>query len=408
MNRKLFIGTLFLSVFLFFASASVSAQICNIGSDVISCSGFIVGQEESGTLGTFTGSEEWSALGKAPFPGPTGDIPYGMRLQRNLTQALFQIQQRTGLTTQKTFDVNIWWGTTKTTNSPPPLARLDFDYIFQDQTVFPPTASNLNYMSLVGAFSKQFTPGGPIAICGSLGGPCFGRVGIENTNPSFTLDVNGITRCTGLIITSDRAFKTDINTIDNSMETIRQLRGTSYGYVDSEDLENFDFGPGKTYGMIAQEVEEVLPELVYTDDEGYKGVNYIGIIPHLVEAVKVLDEENQELKKRLAALENGSNSSKGNSGTGLLEETRGAELFQNVPNPFNQRTEIQVFLPTSVKDAQLLIFDMNGKMINKVAVDQRGESNIAIEGSTLQAGMYFYSLIADGQEIDTKRMILTK
>jgi len=50
-------------------------------------------------------------------------------------------------------------------------------------------------------------------------------------------------------------------------------------------------------GLIAQEVEKILPELVNEASDGYKSVNYIGLIPHLIEAVKELEAKNELLKK---------------------------------------------------------------------------------------------------------------
>ncbi|MDR3058575.1 MAG: T9SS type A sorting domain-containing protein, partial [Prevotella sp.] len=77
------------------------------------------------------------------------------------------------------------------------------------------------------------------------------------------------------------------------------------------------------------------------------------------------------------------------------------------PNPFQVKTEIRYFLPQEVQQAYLCIFDMQGKMLKKLDAPA-GENTLTIRGSELHAGMYLYSLIADGKEVDTKRMILTK
>ncbi|GHT79595.1 hypothetical protein AGMMS50262_23490 [Bacteroidia bacterium] len=60
-----------------------------------------------------------------------------------------------------------------------------------------------------------------------------------------------------------------------------------------------------------------------------------------------------------------------------------------------------------MKQAYICIFDLQGTMLQKIDA-QQGQNSVTIQGSTLQPGMYLYSLIADGQEVDTKRMILTK
>ncbi|GHT68692.1 hypothetical protein AGMMS50239_34300 [Bacteroidia bacterium] len=79
----------------------------------------------------------------------------------------------------------------------------------------------------------------------------------------------------------------------------------------------------------------------------------------------------------------------------------------NASNPFTNQTEIKYFVATGVKNAYICIFDMQGKMLQKIDAST-GQNSVIIQGSTLQAGIYLYALVADGQEIDTKRMILTK
>jgi hypothetical protein len=85
-----------------------------------------------------------------------------------------------------------------------------------------------------------------------------------------------------------------------------------------------------------------------------------------------------------------------------------AKLFQNNPNPFNQTSIIKCFIPETSKAASLLVFDMNGTLKKTIAVNGKGEVNVTINAKEFIAGMYYYSLIVDGQEIDTKKMILTE
>ena len=82
-------------------------------------------------------------------------------------------------------------------------------------------------------------------------------------------------------------------------------------------------------------------------------------------------------------------------------------LFQNAPNPFTERTQINYYLTEGVKEAAIYIYNMNGVQIESFNLQQKGHGTISINGGLLQAGMYMYSLIADGQAIDTKTMILT-
>ena len=85
-----------------------------------------------------------------------------------------------------------------------------------------------------------------------------------------------------------------------------------------------------------------------------------------------------------------------------------AALGQNEPNPFTENTEIAYVLPAGARSAALYIYDMNGAQIDAFPITGGGAGTVTVEGGRLEAGMYLYSLIADGKVIDTKRMILTK
>lgn len=85
-----------------------------------------------------------------------------------------------------------------------------------------------------------------------------------------------------------------------------------------------------------------------------------------------------------------------------------AKLFQNIPNPFSLATTIQYHVPTSVSNAMIYIFNLNGLLVRSIPIDAFGDGSITIDGSTLAAGMYVYSLVVDGVVSDSKRMILTQ
>lgn len=102
-----------------------------------------------------------------------------------------------------------------------------------------------------------------------------------------------------LLLSSDKRRKENIKTLDNSLEKISKIRGVSFDWKDKKER-----GDQTQYGVIAQEVQEVFPELVVKEDNSdYLTVNYQGMIGPLIEAVKELKAENEDLKKRLEALE---------------------------------------------------------------------------------------------------------
>lgn len=158
-----------------------------------------------------------------------------------------------------------------------------------------------------------------------------------------------------------------------------------------------------------QSVKNVMPILVETDDCGNEYVNYTELIPVMLKAI-------QELKAQVELLS-------GQSGNGSVmmapQQTSGetaslkaqlagnARLYQNQPNPFNSQTAIRFSLPENVQDAAICIFDMTGKMLKKMPISS-GMESVSISGYELGEGIYLYSLVISGQEIDTKRMIITK
>ena len=156
----------------------------------------------------------------------------------------------------------------------------------------------------------------------------------------------------------------------------------------------------KHFGLIAQDLQKIYPDLVYENDNGYLSVNYTEIIPLLIQSIKELKEEVDLLSTALV----GTRSATSND---IMAETPRAVLYQNTPNPFTAQTEIRFELPANSKNAFIYLFNMQGSLVKQIAISSMQQS-VIINGSELTAGMYLYSLIVDGKEIDTKRMILTK
>ena len=160
----------------------------------------------------------------------------------------------------------------------------------------------------------------------------------------------------------------------------------------------------KHYGLSAAQLEQVYPDLVYENEDGTKSINYVEMIPLLVQAIG-------ELNAELASLENSNAKTKNYNGTSGVDEWDGiyaVSLSQNKPNPFINTTNIEMNIPSDAFNAYLSIYDMNGKQAKQIAIHERGKIILNVTSENLSAGMYLYSLIIDGTVIDTKRMILTK
>lgn len=157
------------------------------------------------------------------------------------------------------------------------------------------------------------------------------------------------------------------------------------------------------FGLIAQELQTIYPELIRADGNGYLSVNYVELIPILIRSIQELKTEVDALK-----IEKTAPSTRGDLTASSEQTGYPTMLLQNNPNPFNENTTIECSIGSDVRSASLYIYDMTGKQIEMLPISVRGNTSITIEGHILEAGIYLYSLIADGQVIDTKRMVLTK
>lgn len=143
-----------------------------------------------------------------------------------------------------------------------------------------------------------------------------GNVGIGGANldgANYALYINGRIRSNGINELSDRRMKQDVATLDGALATVLKLRGVRYQWL-REEHPGLRLPSGEQIGLIAQEVEAVVPEVVLTDAEGVKSVEYSHLVAVLVEAVKeqqatiegqarVLAEVQAELRGLRASLD---------------------------------------------------------------------------------------------------------
>ncbi|MDR0573109.1 MAG: tail fiber domain-containing protein [Tannerella sp.] len=276
------------------------------------------------------------------------------------------------------------------------------------------------------------TPGYNYGVVGSLSGSNNGTgiLGLVsgNSRQGFYIDgmyagyFDGNVRVTGTIngVTvnhSDIRYKQNIEEYGKSsgvLNDILRLNPVSYNYkqvyfeTKSDTLtekrglfdEKSQIFQKRHFGLIAQDLQQVYPDLVYQEDNGYLSVNYVELVPLLIQSIK-------ELKAEIDALSLASVAPRAATASDVIPDISRAVLYQNAPNPFSERTEIKFELPDNAANASIFIFNMQGALLKQLPVGRQQQS-IIINGSELTAGMYLYSLIVDGQEVDTKRMILTK
>ncbi|WP_291726039.1 tail fiber domain-containing protein [Bernardetia sp.] len=124
----------------------------------------------------------------------------------------------------------------------------------------------------------------------------------NNGDVDIAGDLNVAGTTTNSPFSSDMRYKTQISTLNNSLQNILSLRGTQYFWKNKEKR-----GNRLQFGVIAQEVEEVFPNLVRTDSEGFKSVHYIDLIPVLIEATKeqqtIIENQKEEIQTQKSEIE---------------------------------------------------------------------------------------------------------
>ncbi|HET6559052.1 MAG TPA: tail fiber domain-containing protein [Prolixibacteraceae bacterium] len=277
---------------------------------------------------------------------------------------------------------------------------------------------------------------------------CNGNVGIGGSpSSSYKLDINGGVRISGsgssviidhsgysnsgrisgvanmdgcyqvssyhFVTLSDERLKENIQDISNGLDLILKLNGKRYDYkTDPKDGKKLNELKKNHAGFLAQEVAKVIPEAVLHDDStDLYSIDYTKIIPFITEAMKEQQTIIENLEAQILELKaNSANSLKNGIMPGAYDDqnVRVNELQQNSPNPFSQTTTIGYSLADNVQKAMICIYDMNGAQLKCIPLNITTTGNITIIGNELKPGMYMYSLITDGQLVDTKRMVLTE
>ncbi|MES2646691.1 MAG: tail fiber domain-containing protein [Bacteroidota bacterium] len=111
----------------------------------------------------------------------------------------------------------------------------------------------------------------------------------------------GILNVSGVNYASDERYKKQITPIENSLEKIQAINGVEY-YMRADEFPSKHFNNNLQVGLVAQEVEKVLPQAVQTNEEGFKAIDYARVVPLLVEGIKAQQKEINELKRQVEKL----------------------------------------------------------------------------------------------------------
>ncbi len=200
--------------------------------------------------------------------------------------------------------------------------------------------------------------------------------------------------------TSDLRKKTNIENNTYGMDAIMKMRPVTFEWKENKN--------GTRIGFIAQEMEEVVPEVVVKDDKDNYGMRYTELIPVLTKGMQEQQAIIEELEQKIDLLTE-------NNKIGLEEQSsiqkekinQQAVLFQNTPNPFYGVTRIDYFVPANNQSAFIKVTDNQGKLVKAFALKELGYGQVELDCSELASGVYYYSLIINQNVFDTKKMQVT-
>ena len=304
-------------------------------------------------------------------------------------------------------------------------------------TAFRESDISTGYTYGLKALAGRGAPGYNYGVCTALGGTNNGAAlyasAGNNQEGSWLTDkyagyfdgkvkVVGTLHATTITSGSDYRLKTDIRNVEeNSLGRIMEMNVVRYkikqmeveAKCDTTGSVHYKYEPDSPilkkdhFGLIAQELREIYPDIVYEEGDGYLSVNYMELIPILIKSIQELNAKVEELENPASKSVMRNGTSEGTTGIRATAQETTA-LFQTNPNPFTENTVIECAISSDVKNATLYIYDMNGRQIDSMPIENRGRVSLTIQGGSLDAGIYMYTLITDSQVVDTKRIIITK
>lgn len=269
-------------------------------------------------------------------------------------------------------------------------------------------------------------------------------------------------RTGGITISSDDVNKYNLVPLSNVMPRLKSLNCKSYTYIFPQNYTKGDESQGNDYcstticqsdkeradsarlahieairatgtvnnGFLTAELESLFPEVVETDASGHKFIDYASLLPIVVTAIQEQQSMIETMQLSVEVLRNqlveccqgrsrmndsvDSDSDDSDTTKSSARNDNGEHasqqpvLYQNTPNPFTQATSIEYYIPIHATSATMYVFTLNGVLMQSLPITAFGHGQITVDASSLAAGMYIYSLVVDGQIVDSKRMLLTE
>lgn len=253
------------------------------------------------------------------------------------------------------------------------------------------------------------------------------KVRIGNTN------VNSIGGQVAWSNFSDGRIKRNVEANVPGLEFIKLLKPVTYNFDIAKQNEllgvksNAEATSGSNEieamrftGFIAQDVDAAAQTIHYdfsgVDKSGViLGLRYSEFVVPLVKAVQELSAANDlkdaaidRLTQQVNVMQQQLDALLAGKASSYTAPSATPWLGQNVPNPFSSMTTIPYSLPKHYGMAQIVIADVNGKVMQQVTLSGEGKGELQLEAGSLGDGMYMYSLIVDGTVVNTYRMVAMK
>lgn len=386
-----------------------------------------IGHVETGGYGVLNGTAKWLGLGTT-LPG-TGATAYGFYSRWFNHVGAFGLRQ----VSPTVRDLVIKWGGTSSNN------RLRFEYA----DVGAGLAETVAVFDSNGDFGiGNVNPDAPLHVgntnglnsrirLGSLeyiedGGSNTIKVGASLVPVSTSWDLGNTTSnwdnvyAQDFITVSDRRAKNSIADNAYGLAEIMKLHPVTFVYTN-------DKRGKRKVGLIAQEVNEVISEVVsdpsqeritgesgealHAPDDARMGINYSDLVPVLITAMQEQQAQITALQEQLEALQSKVEAS-GVEASGTLQEQQpdrdlSPQLLQNYPNPADGSTRIAYRVPEG-SNAQIVIYDLEGKLVQRITIIKPGEGSIALSSGSLAPGVYVYSLLVDDHKVASENMVINQ
>ncbi|MBK9247461.1 MAG: tail fiber domain-containing protein [Ignavibacteria bacterium] len=235
---------------------------------------------------------------------------------------------------------------------------------------------------------------------------------------------------------SDARFKENVKDDIMGLDFILKLQPVSYNFnrlsfarfikekTGGRESELQRLSQIRSSGFLAQDVEKTIKETGFnafdavhapTNENDNYSLSYAQFVVPLVKAVQEQQKMIEQLMAKVDALQGNSTTDKNKIGelqgqSVVLSDINSAYLGQNIPNPFRDETRIEFYIPEAIfcnnASCRIIFYDQVGRLIQETAIAKSGFGTINVSIKNLSRGVYTYKLVANGEVIDVKKMML--